>query len=71
MWDLVVSGKLRNFVVVNLCMFTDFFMDIDVVYEDNHLIVVNKRAGEIVQGDKSGDEPLVERVRQYIKETYA
>lgn len=48
-----------------------FFMDIDVVYEDNHLIVVNKRAGEIVQGDKSGDEPLVERVRQYIKETYA
>lgn len=46
-------------------------MDIDVVYEDNHLIVVNKRAGEIVQGDKSGDEPLVERVRQYIKETYA
>lgn len=44
---------------------------IDIVYEDNHLIVVNKRAGEIVQGDKSGDEPLVERVRQYIKEAYA
>lgn len=44
---------------------------IDIVYEDNHLIVVNKRAGEIVQGDKSGDEPLLERVRQYIKETYA
>lgn len=46
-------------------------MDIEVVYEDNHLIVVNKRAGEIVQGDKTGDEPLLERVRQYIKETYA
>ncbi len=44
---------------------------IDIVYEDNHLIVVNKHAGEIVQGDKSGDEPLLERVRQYIKETYA
>ncbi|MCM1310595.1 MAG: RluA family pseudouridine synthase [Bacteroides sp.] len=43
----------------------------DIVYEDNHLIVVNKRSGEIVQGDKSGDEPLLERVRQYIKETYA
>lgn len=42
-----------------------------VIYEDNHLIVVNKRAGEIVQGDKTGDEPLLERVRQYIKETYA
>lgn len=43
----------------------------DIIYEDNHLIVVNKPAGEIVQGDKSGDEPLLERVRQYIKETYA
>lgn len=46
-------------------------MDLEVIYEDNHLIVVNKRAGEIVQGDKTGDEPLLERVRQYIKETYA
>lgn len=42
-----------------------------IVYEDNHLIVVNKAAGEIVQGDKSGDEPLLECVRRYIKETYA
>ena len=32
-----------------------------IVYEDNHVIVVNKVPGEIVQGDKSGDEPLVER----------
>lgn len=46
-------------------------MNLDIIYEDNHLIVVNKHAGEIVQGDKSGDEPLLERVRQYIKETYA
>lgn len=43
----------------------------EVVYEDNHIIVVNKRPGEIVQGDKTGDEPLVETVRRYIKETYA
>ena len=43
----------------------------DVLYEDNHLIIVNKRAGEIVQGDKTGDEPLVETVKQYIKEAYA
>lgn len=43
----------------------------EVIYEDNHLIVVNKAPGEIVQGDKTGDEPLLERVRQYIKETYA
>lgn len=42
----------------------------EIIYEDNHLIAVNKRAGEIVQGDKTGDEPLSERVRQYIKEKY-
>ncbi|MCC8072038.1 MAG: RluA family pseudouridine synthase [Bacteroidales bacterium] len=42
----------------------------DVVYEDNHIIVVNKRPGEIVQGDKTGDEPLVERVKAYLKEKY-
>ena len=38
-----------------------------ILYEDNHLLIVNKRAGEIVQGDKIGDEPLLELVRQYIK----
>lgn len=43
----------------------------DVIYEDNHIIVVNKRTGEIVQGDKTGDEPLVETVKHYIKEKYA
>ncbi|MBO5748221.1 MAG: RluA family pseudouridine synthase [Muribaculaceae bacterium] len=43
----------------------------EVIYEDNHIIIVNKSPGEIVQGDKTGDTPLVEIVRQYIKETYA
>lgn len=43
----------------------------EVVYEDNHIIIVNKAPGEIVQGDKTGDEPLVEIVRRYIKEKYA
>lgn len=42
-----------------------------VLYEDNHLLIANKRAGEIVQGDKTGDQPLVERLKQYIKETCA
>lgn len=42
----------------------------DVLYEDNHLIIVSKRAGEIVQGDKTGDTPLSETVKQYIKEKY-
>ncbi len=42
----------------------------EVIYEDNHLIVVNKAPGEIVQGDKTGDTPLLETVRAYIKEKY-
>ncbi|MBQ3632157.1 MAG: RluA family pseudouridine synthase [Prevotella sp.] len=42
----------------------------EVVYEDNHIIVVNKRSGEIVQGDKTGDTPLSELVKDYIKEKY-
>lgn len=41
-----------------------------VVYEDNHLIIVYKEAGEIVQGDKSGDRPLCETVKEYVKEKY-
>ena len=43
----------------------------EVLYEDNHIIIVNKRAGEIVQGDKTGDVPLAETVKEYIKERYA
>lgn len=42
----------------------------EVVYEDNHLIIVNKNSGEIVQGDKTGDRPLSETVKDYIKEAY-
>ena len=42
-----------------------------VIYEDNHLIIVNKAPGEIVQGDKTGDKPLSEYVKDYIKERYA
>ena len=41
-----------------------------VVYEDNHIIIVSKQSGEIVQGDKTGDEPLSETVKQYLKEKY-
>lgn len=41
-----------------------------VVYEDNHIIIVNKRSGEIVQGDKTGDKPLSDIVKEYIKEKY-
>ena len=41
-----------------------------VVYEDNHIIIVNKTASEIVQGDKTGDTPLSEIVKQYLKVKY-
>ncbi|MBQ8047162.1 MAG: RNA pseudouridine synthase [Prevotella sp.] len=41
-----------------------------VLYEDNHLIVVFKESGEIVQGDRTGDEPLSETVKRYLKEKY-
>lgn len=41
-----------------------------VVHEDNHIIIVNKESGEIVQGDKTGDKPLSDIVKQYLKEKY-
>jgi len=44
--------------------------NIQIVYEDNHIIVVNKRPGDIVQGDKTGDTPLSDIVKQYIKIKY-
>ena len=44
--------------------------NLQVLYEDNHIIVVNKRAGDIVQGDKTGDTPLSEIVKAYIKNKY-
>lgn len=43
----------------------------EILYEDNHIIIVNKAPGEIVQGDKTGDTPLSEIVKQWIKETHA
>ena len=42
----------------------------EIVYEDNHLIIVNKAAGEIVQGDKTGDTPLSDLIKNYLKEKY-
>jgi len=44
--------------------------NLQVLYEDNHLIVINKRPGDIVQGDKTGDTPLSEVVKEYLKDKY-
>lgn len=43
----------------------------NVLYEDNHIIVINKKAGEIVQGDKTGDKSLCDTLKAYLKEKYA
>lgn len=43
---------------------------LEVLYEDNHFIAINKRCGELVQGDRTGDEPLEEKVKRYIREKY-
>ncbi|MFN8713562.1 MAG: RluA family pseudouridine synthase [Bacteroidota bacterium] len=42
----------------------------EVIFEDNHLIAVNKRPGELVQGDKTGDEPLSESLKRWLREKY-
>jgi len=44
--------------------------NLQVLFEDNHLIIINKQVGDIVQGDKTGDKPLIEIVKTYIKEKY-
>jgi len=44
--------------------------NLQVLYEDNHIIIVNKRAGDIVQGDKTGDQPLSDVVKEFIKDKY-
>lgn len=44
--------------------------NLQVLYEDNHIIIINKRSGDITQGDRTGDKPLSDIVKEYIKEKY-
>ncbi len=44
--------------------------NLQIIHEDNHIIVINKRVGDIVQGDKTGDKPLSDEVKEYIKDKY-
>jgi 23S rRNA pseudouridine1911/1915/1917 synthase len=44
--------------------------NLQILHEDNHIIIINKRVGDIVQGDKTGDKPLSEVVKEYIKDKY-
>ena len=45
--------------------------NLDILFEDNHLIVVNKRVGDLVQGDQTGDAPLPDLIKSYLKEKYS
>src|SRR5689334_12400947 len=65
----------RLFICSDVSLFLYFFIvktkpAFSVIYEDNHLLVVNKSAGVLVQGDATGDVPLVDLCKQYIKERY-
>ncbi len=44
--------------------------DLEILYEDNHVIVINKKASDIVQGDKTGDETLPDKIKSYLKDKY-
>lgn len=65
MQSIFVSASYSSFFIFL------FYGIMTVVYEDNHIIIVNKTASEIVQGDKTGDIPLSETVKQYLKEKYS
>ena len=43
---------------------------LEVIYEDNHLIAINKKSGDISQGDKTGDLPLSDYIKEYLKKKY-
>lgn len=45
-------------------------MSLEILYEDNHLIIVNKKSGDLVQGDKTGDAPISDKIKAYIKKKY-
>ena len=64
--QMTINDNLKNKIIMNL------FEDIAsrVLYEDNHLIVINKKPSEIVQGDKTGDVPLSEKIKEYLKIKY-
>src|SRR5699024_2077403 len=57
--------KLKKSSMLHSCQ-----NNLQILYEDNHLIVVNKRCGDLVQGDKTGDQPLNEVVKAFLKEKY-
>ena len=60
----------NNIDLSNLTSQHSNLSNLQVLYEDNHLIAINKRPGDIVQGDKTGDQPLSEIVKKYLQKKY-
>lgn len=67
---VVVSCDNKDIELREMSADLKMHIGMKVVYEDNHIIIVNKEVGEIVQGDKTGDIPLSEMVKDYLKEKY-
>jgi 23S rRNA pseudouridine1911/1915/1917 synthase len=65
-----MSSKRENNQNTTKSPLEEGFRRVNILYEDNHIIIVNKTCSEIVQGDKTGDIPLSETVKSYIKEKY-
>lgn len=67
-WLEIKGIYLKNRIVIYRNLLKQEFEDLAsrIIYEDNHLLIINKKVGEIVQGDKTGDEPLVDTFKAFI-----
>lgn len=69
-YHFFICASVVNYLFSSLMKTYSTKDNLQVLYEDNHIIVVNKRVGDIVQGDQTGDKPLSEVVKEYIKVKY-
>ncbi len=68
---IFICASVVNYLFSSLMKIYSTKENLQVLYEDNHLIVVNKRVGDIVQGDETGDKPLSDVVKEYLKDKYS
>ncbi len=66
----MVQNNFFKFKIFILSKIISTKHNLQILHEDNHIIVINKRVGDIVQGDKTGDKPLSDVVKEYIKDKY-
>lgn len=65
-----MKNRNNNYIAITTSKIHSTKENLQIIYEDNHLIVINKRPGDLVQGDKTGDAPLSAVVKEYIAEKY-